>query len=199
MKNFLLAIFFLMLAATGEAKDMTTTKQETAVFAGGCFWCMEKPFDQTKGVLSTEAGYIGGHVANPTYEQVSSGQTGHMEAMRVVYDPSLVDYQTLLTVFWHNVDPFDPQGQFCDKGDQYRSAIFYENEEQRKLAETSKQQVAAQLGHEVVTEVLAAAPFYPAEEYHQNYYVRNPIRYHYYRYRCGRDERLARVWGESKE
>ena len=199
MKRIIAVLFLLMFSSTGEAKDMTTEKQEVAIFAGGCFWCMQKPFDQVKGVISTEAGYTGGTVVNPTYEQVSAGHTGHKESVRVTFDPALVDYQTLLQVFWHNVDPFDTNGQFCDKGNQYRAAIFYQNEEQKRLAEATKKEVATQFGQDVTTEIDAAMPFYPAEEYHQSYYLKNPVRYHYYRYQCGRDQRLKQVWGEAKE
>ncbi|MEM8502848.1 MAG: peptide-methionine (S)-S-oxide reductase MsrA [Cyanobacteria bacterium P01_D01_bin.1] len=185
------------------AISATTTKEvlpetiETATFAGGCFWCMEPPFDALPGVLSTTSGYTGGQVANPTYTQVSNGNTGHFEAMQVTYDPSQVAYETLLDTFWHNIDPLDNQGQFCDKGSQYRSAIFYDTTEQQQLAEAAKQTVASQLGSSVATEILPAAPFYPAEDYHQDYYQTHPVRYRVYRFGCGRDQRLSEVWGED--
>ncbi len=170
-----------------------------AIFAGGCFWCMEPPFDAVPGVVSTTSGYTGGSVARPTYEQVGSGRTGHREAVRVEYDPKQVTYAKLLEVFWHNVDPTDDGGQFCDRGEQYTTAIFVSDEEQRKVAEASKRELeeSGVLGERVVTPILAADPFYPAEEYHQDYYEKNPIRYRYYRSGCGRDRVLERLWGES--
>ena len=170
-----------------------------AVFAGGCFWCMEPPFDKLDGVLSTVSGYVGGSAENADYQSVSSGRTGHYEAVRVEYDPAKVQYTALLDVFWRNVDPFDSSGQFCDKGPHYRTAIFAMNEEQRRLALDSKADVAsAKSGHgEVQTEILPAATFYPAEAYHQDYYRKNPVRYKFYRWNCGRDQRLQQVWGDS--
>lgn len=196
MKHAIIAIILLLLSGTSEARIMTTDKQEIAVFAGGCFWCMEKPFDHLSGVLSTTSGYTGGPLQNPTYDKISAGGTGHLEALRVVYDPTKVNYQTLLNTFWHNVDPFDIGGQFCDRGSQYRAAIFYQNDAQQRLAELSKQDIAAQLKKDVATEILPAATFYPAEEYHQEYYLKNPVRYGYYRNSCGRDARLKEVWGK---
>jgi peptide-methionine (S)-S-oxide reductase len=168
-----------------------------ATFAGGCFWCMEGPFDKLPGVASTTSGYIGGQVKNPSYEQVSSGGTGHAEAVQVVYDPSKVSYAKLLEVFWHNVDPLTPNRQFCDIGEQYRTAIFFHDAEQKRLAEATKATVAKELGKPVVTEIVQAGPFYAAEEYHQDYYQKNPIRYKYYRNGCGRDRRLAELWGDK--
>lgn len=170
-----------------------------ATFAGGCFWCMEPPYDKLEGVISTTSGYIGGHVSNPTYEQVSAGATGHTEAVQVVYDPSKISYEKLLEVFWRNIDPLDAGGQFCDRGSQYRSAIFFHNEEQERLATASKASLEANadLAEPIVTEVLEAGPFYPAEDYHQNYYQEHPIQYKFYRWNCGRDARLEDVWGES--
>jgi peptide-methionine (S)-S-oxide reductase len=169
--------------------------QAVAIFAGGCFWCMEPPYDKTGGVISTTSGYIGGSVANPTYKQVSGGGTGHLEAVRVVYDPNRVSYQKLLDVFWRNVDPFDGGGQFCDRGSQYRSAIFYTNSEQKAAALASKAEVQKRFGRNVATSVRRAGKFYPAEDYHQNYYRKNAYKYKYYRSRCGRDSRLSSVWG----
>jgi peptide-methionine (S)-S-oxide reductase len=170
-----------------------------AIFAGGCFWCMEAPFDALDGVVSTTSGYTGGHVASPTYEQVSAGGTGHAEAVEIVYDPTKVGYEKLLDVFWHNVDPTTPDRQFCDSGHQYRSAIFYLDDEQRTLAEKSKRELEASgvLKRPIVTEIVAAGPFYPAEEYHQDYYRKNPIRYRFYRSGCGRDDRLEELWGKA--
>jgi len=167
-----------------------------ATFAGGCFWCMEPPFDELAGVVSTTSGYAGGGERNPTYEEVSSGGTGHAEAVEVVYDPAQVGYETLLEVFWRNVDPTTPDRQFCDRGHQYRTAIFVHDATQRRLAEASKQRLAAAgtLPGPIVTEIVAAAAFYPAEEYHQDYYRKNPLRYKLYRRGCGRDERLAELW-----
>jgi peptide-methionine (S)-S-oxide reductase len=169
-----------------------------ATFAGGCFWCMEGPFDKVPGVVSTTSGYTGGSVKNPSYEQVSSGMTGHAESVDVVYDPAKVTYAQLLDVFWHNVDPVDGGGQFCDRGNQYRTAIFYHDAEQQKLAEESKQALEAsgKLKKKIVTQILPAGEFYAAEDYHQDYYLRNPVRYKYYRYNCGRDDRLKQLWGE---
>ncbi|NJN31741.1 MAG: peptide-methionine (S)-S-oxide reductase MsrA [Synechococcales cyanobacterium RM1_1_8] len=170
-----------------------------ATFAGGCFWCMEKPFDQLEGVVSTTSGYTGGQVENPTYQQVSAGRTGHTESVRVLYDPKQVGYDQLLKVFWHNVDPLDAKGQFCDKGSQYRSGIFYETEEQRQLALASKADLESQQQFQqgLATEITAASEFYPAEDYHQNYYQTNPVRYNFYRKACGRDRRLTQIWGDQ--
>ncbi len=170
--------------------------QRVAVFAGGCFWCMEKPFDQMPGVLSTTSGYAGGAVESPSYEQVSSGGTGHIEVVEVRFDPSKVTYAQLLNTFWRNVDPLAVNRQFCDAGPQYRSAVFALDEEQRALAEASRDELSKRFGREVATEVLPAARFWPAEDYHQDYYLKNPIRYSYYRSRCGRDARLKDLWGE---
>ena len=178
----------------------TTTDKAAAVatFAGGCFWCMEPPFDKLDGVLSTTSGYIGGMVVNPTYEQVSSGRTGHTEAVQVVYDPSRVTYEKLLDVFWHNIDPTVRDRQFCDIGSQYRSGIFVHNAEQKRLALASKAQLEKTKSFKapIVTEITDATQFWPAEEYHQDYYVKNPVRYRYYRSGCGRDARLKELWGE---
>jgi len=170
-----------------------------AVFAGGCFWCMEPPYDKLAGVLATTSGYTGGTVKNPTYEQVSDGGTGHYEVLQVKYDPSRVSYQQLLDVFWQNVDPFDARGQFCDKGDQYRAAIFYRTDAEREKAEASKRALeqSGRFREKIVTEILPAVAFYPAEEYHQDYYKKNPIRYRFYRSGCGRDARLREVRGRG--
>lgn len=178
----------------------------TATFAGGCFWCMEKPFDQLDGVHSTVSGYIGGHKKNPSYRQISAGNTGHTEAVQIKYDPSVVSFDQLLSVFWRNVDPFDERGQFCDKGTQYRPGIFYHGLEQLEDAKKSLQAVKeAELkqaladGENIAVEITEASRFYAAEDYHQDYYLKNPVRYHYYRYRCGRDARLEAVWGAKPD
>lgn len=167
---------------------------ETAMFAGGCFWCMESPYTGVAGVASVVSGYSGGEVANPTYEQVCTGATGHYEVVEVTYDASIVTYEQLLDIFWRNIDPFDGGGQFCDRGPQYRAAVFYANDTQKIAAEASKQKYEAYLGKPFVTEILPAAPFYRAEDYHQGFCKRNPGRYGAYRLGCGRDVRLAEVW-----
>ncbi|NEQ46551.1 MAG: peptide-methionine (S)-S-oxide reductase MsrA [Leptolyngbya sp. SIOISBB] len=173
------------------------TETASAIFAGGCFWCMEKPFDELPGVLDTTSGYTGGRVANPSYRQVSGGGTGHVEAVQVTYDPTQVSYDQLLEVFWRNVDPVDNRGQFCDKGSQYRSAIFYQNDEQAMAAEASKQLLttSGKFNQKIATDIRMAAEFYAAEDYHQNYYKTHPARYKVYRYACGRDQRLEAIWG----
>jgi peptide-methionine (S)-S-oxide reductase len=171
----------------------------TATFAGGCFWCVEEAFDKAEGVVSTTSGYMGGSVRNPTYKQVSGGGTGHAEVVQVRYDPRRIGYEQLLNVFWRNVDPLTPNRQFCDVGRQYRSAIFAHDAEQRRLAEASKAALerSGRLPGPVVTEIVPASEFYPAEEYHQDYYRKNPIRYRYYKFSCGRAQRLKEVWGDS--
>jgi peptide-methionine (S)-S-oxide reductase len=170
-------------------------ENKTAVFAGGCFWCMEKPYDNIDGVISTISGYTGGHTENPTYKQTSTGTTGHYEALQVTYDSNKVSYEKLLDVFWKNIDPFDAHGQFCDKGPQYRSGIFTSDEKEIELATKSKKALQDKLKDKatIVTEILPAKKFYVAEEYHQDYYKKNPVRYRYYRYGCGRDKRLEEV------
>jgi peptide-methionine (S)-S-oxide reductase len=189
----------VLLATVSAASSDRSRRIETATFAGGCFWCMEPPFDKLKGVTSTTSGYIGGNKKNPTYQDVSRGMTGHAEAVRVVYDPEKVSYSKLLEVFWQNIDPTTPNRQFCDVGSQYRAAIFYQDETQRRLAEESKTAlVQSRRFPGVVTEIVPASEFYPAEEYHQDYYVRNPREYHEYRYRCGRDQRLRELWGKQR-
>jgi peptide-methionine (S)-S-oxide reductase len=169
---------------------------ETATFAGGCFWCMEKPFDEIPGVIATTSGYTGGHKKNPTYEEVSAGTTGHAESIEVTYDPKIVSYEKLLDVFWKNVDPTAKDRQFCDSGSQYRSAIFTHGPDQAKAAQTSKAELEKSGRFPVIhTEITAASEFFLAEEYHQDYYKKNPIRYRYYRHGCGRDKRLEELWG----
>jgi peptide-methionine (S)-S-oxide reductase len=177
-----------------EARAQTLAK---ATFAGGCFWCMEKPFDTLPGVVSTTSGYTGGQTERPSYRQVSSGKTGHAESVQVVYDPTQVSYEKLLDVFWHNVDPLDAGGQFCDRGSQYRSSVFFYDEQQRKLAEDSKQALEKSGIQPIATQIVLAGEFYPAEDYHQNYYETNALKYRFYRFACGRDQRLTEVWGES--
>ena len=197
-------------ADRGEAREVTGAVEragpvavgqqlDTAMFAGGCFWCMEPPYDKLPGVRSTTSGYIGGRVPNPTYEQVSAGGTGHAEVVRVIYEPSRVSYARLLDTFWRNVDPLTPNRQFCDGGSQYRSAIFAMDPAQRRAADSSKAalQRSGRFDRPIVTEVNDAATFYAAEEYHQDYYEKNPIRYKYYRTSCGRDARLREVWGDD--
>jgi peptide-methionine (S)-S-oxide reductase len=168
-----------------------------ATFAGGCFWCMEPPFEKLDGVLDVVSGFAGGSEPSPSYDDVAHGRTGHAEAVQVTYDPAKVTYEQLLDVYWHNVDPLDPGGQFCDRGEQYRTAIFVHDEEQRRLAEQSKQGLEGRFERPIVTEIVPASTFYPAEDYHQNYYEKNPIRYKFYRWNCGRDQRLAELWGEQ--
>ena len=184
----------VLLGALCDGLRAEETK--TAIFAGGCFWCVESDFDHVPGVVTTTSGYIGGTVPNPAYEQVTAGGTGHFEAVRITYDPSQVSYADLLTVFWHSVDPTDPGGQFCDRGDSYRTGIFVGDEEERRLAEESKRAAEQSLGQPIVTAIAAAGPFFPAEEYHQDYYQKNPLRYRYYRWACGRNDRVEEVWGE---
>lgn len=178
------------------AEETTTTAR--AIFAGGCFWCMEPPFEKLDGVHAVLSGYIGGHKPNPTYREVSSGGTGHAEAVEISYDPARVTYQQLLEVFWMNIDPTDGRGQFVDRGDQYRSGIFYLDEEQKRLAEESKArlQASGRFDRPIVTEIVAATTFYRAEAYHQDYYKENPVRYTFYRYNSGRDQFLRKAWGE---
>lgn len=182
--------------ATAPARPGAVQK---ATFAGGCFWCMEHPFDQLQGVVSVTSGYTGGQKKNPTYKEVSAGITGHAESVQVVYDPARISYTKLLEVYWHNVDPTVKDSQFCDSGHQYRSAIFYHNEEQHKLVLRSKETLekSKPFREPIVTEIAAATEFYPAEDYHQHYYKKNPIRYRYYRSGCGRDRRLKELWGAA--
>jgi peptide-methionine (S)-S-oxide reductase len=195
----LFALFFFAAATVSGAHGQAPAEgQAIATFAAGCFWCVESDFDKVEGVVSTTSGYTGGKVPNPTYNQVSAGGTGHTEAVQIVYDPSKVTYAKLLDVFWRNVDPLAKNRQFCDVGDQYRSAIFFHNDEQRQLAEASKKKVAERLEAPIQTEIAAAGPFYKAEEYHQDYYKKNPVRYNYYRWNCGRDQRLQQLWGKSE-
>ena len=206
LRNVLLALCASLLL-TAIAANAQTTKPAAgaatakAIFAGGCFWCMEHPFDVLPGVVSTTSGYIGGQKKNPTYEEVSSGRTGHTEAVQVVYDPKKVTYERLLDVFWHNIDPTVKDQQFCDHGSQYRSGIFYTDDEQKRLAEASKAALDRNkpFSAAIVTEITRASEFYPAEDYHQDFYLKNPLRYKYYRSGCGRDARLKQLWGKAPE
>jgi len=172
---------------------------EIATFAGGCFWCMESDFDPVPGVISTTSGFTGGHTAMPSYDEVSEGGTGHAESVRIVFDPKVVRYEKLLDVYWHNIDPVTANAQFCDHGSQYRSAIFYHDEAQKQAAEASRDALAKSgvLPGPIVTQIVPAATFYPAEEYHQGFYKKNPVRYKFYRYTCGRDKRLRDLWGDA--
>jgi peptide-methionine (S)-S-oxide reductase len=182
-----------------RAEESNTQSQQVAIFAGGCFWCEEEVFEKMPGIISVLSGYTGGTVKNPTYEQVSAGGTGHTESVKVTFDPSKITYQQLLDLYWRNVDPFDQFGQFCDRGSSYKAVIFYTGDEQKKLAEDSKAKMEEQLKQKITTDIRAASEFYPAEEYHQKYAEKNPIRYKYYRTSCGRDSRLATVWGKKPE
>jgi peptide-methionine (S)-S-oxide reductase len=205
MRRLLLGLFLtvagLGLASAAEMAPLPKPGpgQAVATFAGGCFWCTESDFDRVKGVISTTSGYTGGHVANPTYEQVSAGGTGHAESVELVYDPKVVSYQQLLTYYWRHVDPTVKDRQFCDYGHQYRTAIFVHNAEERQLAEASKKKVEDELKKPIYTEIVDAGAFYPAEEYHQNFYLKNPAKYKFYRWNCGRDQRLEQLWGKAKE
>ncbi|MCC7483818.1 MAG: peptide-methionine (S)-S-oxide reductase MsrA [Burkholderiales bacterium] len=183
--------------AGAQAPPASAAATAKATFAGGCFWCVEEFFDKVPGVVATVSGYTGGRTKNPTYEQVTSGATGHAEAVEVEYDPAKVTYQKLLEVFWRNVDPTQKDGQFCDFGSQYRTAIFFHNEEQRRLAEASRAALAKSkpFRGEIVTQVAKAEAFYPAEAYHQNFHVTNPVRYKFYKSGCGREARLRELWG----
>ena len=191
----LFAIVLSSAVAVSAAPKQDGTS--AAIFAGGCFWCMEPPYDKLDGVLSTTSGYTGGLEVNPTYKQVASGRTSHREAVRIEYDPKRVSYERLLEVFWRNIDPLDGRGQFCDKGRHYTSAIYTLDDEQFAAAQASKAELVSEgnLKGEIKTEILPAGPFYPAEDYHQDYYKKNPIRYKYYRWGCGRDARLKKLWG----
>ena len=181
--------------SSGSLSAATTAK---AYFAGGCFWCMEEAFEKVDGVLTVVSGYMGGTVPNPSYEEVSAGRTGHAESVEVTYDPSKVTYQKLLDAFWRNVDPLTPNAQFCDHGSQYRSAIFYSTDEEKRLSEDSKRAIeqSKRFPQPIVTQLVQASTFYPAEDYHQDYYKKNPLRYKYYKFGCGRVQRLETLWGK---
>ena len=196
-RRFGIGLLALVLWGGGAAWP-AAAESEKATFAGGCFWCMEPPYDKLEGVKATVSGYTGGEVADPSYDQVSGGGTGHAEAVRVEYDPEEVSYARLLVVFWHNIDPVAVDRQFCDRGSQYRSAIFYHNDRQRRLAERSKQLLAesGRFDRPIATEVAPAKAFYRAEDYHQDYYKKNSLKYKFYRWNCGRDQRLEAIWGD---
>ena len=189
----LIAVLFAGLAAPSNAD----AKSKTAIFAGGCFWCVESDFDKVAGVLSTTSGYIGGSAKTASYKTISGGGTGHYEAVKIVYDPSKVSYDRLLHTFWRSVDPTDAGGQFCDRGASYKTGVFVANETERKIALASKNKAAAALGKSIVTPIVKAGAFFKAEGYHQNYYKRNPVRYKVYRYGCGRDARVKALWGSQ--
>lgn len=193
------SLFILPLMVT-QVNAGSALHLEKAIFAGGCFWCMVPPFEKLDGVSEVISGYTGGHKVNPTYEEVSSGTTGHMEAVEVTYDPARVSYEKLLDVFWRQINPTDAGGQFVDRGSSYKSAIFYNNEEQKKLAEKSKKELeqSGRFDKPIVTEIRPAGPFYRAEEYHQDYWKKNPIRYKFYRYNSGRDQYLGKIWGKEE-
>jgi peptide-methionine (S)-S-oxide reductase len=201
MRRLLLSLA-LVLGTIGLASAQTAPQpaagQAMATFAGGCFWCTESDFDHVKGVISTTSGYTGGQVPNPGYERVSAGGTGHAEAVEVIYDPSKVSYEQLLAFYWHSIDPTVKDAQFCDHGNQYRTAIFVRNDEERKLAEVSKKKVEAELKVPIYTQIVDAGPFYAAEDYHQDFYLKNPTKYKFYRWNCGRDQRLEQLWGKPK-
>lgn len=198
-KSILAACAAIGLALTAPAAMAQKAATDTAIatFAGGCFWCIESDFDKVPGVIATVSGYTGGKTDNPTYREVSRGDTGHREALKITYDPKKISYAELLTVFWHSVDPVDPGGQFCDRGVPYQTAVFVHNEEQRKLAEASKAQAMKDLGKKIFTPIETAAKFYKAEEYHQDYYKKKPLRYKYYRWNCGRNQKVEKLWGDK--
>jgi peptide-methionine (S)-S-oxide reductase len=199
MKTLIISMMGLSAMLIAGTTVTAATNLEKATFAGGCFWCMEHPFDEIPGVVSVTPGYTGGQKKSPTYEEVSAGGTGHAESVQIVYDPARVTYEKLLDVFWHNIDPVAKDRQFCDTGHQYRSAIFYHDEEQHRLALQSKALLEKNktFKEPVATEIVQATEFYPAEDYHQHYYKKNPIRYKYYRTTCGRDKRLKELWGSA--
>ncbi|MDT3687682.1 MAG: peptide-methionine (S)-S-oxide reductase MsrA [Pseudorhodoplanes sp.] len=201
MRRWTSILVFAAVAVTGAAAAAQSDSPKTAkaTFAGGCFWCVEADFDKVDGVISTMSGYIGGKVANPTYQQVSRGGTGHAEAVEIVFDAGKVSYEKLLDVFWHNIDPFAKDRQFCDTGDMYRTAIFVHDAAQLKLAEKSKKELEAsgKFSLLIQTEIVLATKFYPAEDYHQDFYLKNPAKYKFYRWNCGRDQRLEQIWGKA--
>ena len=195
MKQWMILLAVLALSvSTAASGERDVNARETAIFAIGCFWCAEADFEKVPGVIDVVSGYTGGRTRNPTYEQVSAGGTGHYEAVLVTYDPAKVKYSELLSVFWKNVDPFDASGQFCDKGESYRAAIFPRSGSESKAAIASRDYLAGFFKRELATKIVLRSGFYTAEDYHQDYYKKNPIRYRYYRSRCGRDERLSEVW-----
>ena len=207
MRALVLSTLLLSLSLVGCAQESEANTNAAAdveglakaTFAGGCFWCMEPPFDVLDGVISTTSGYIAGHVTNPTYQQVSAGSTGHTEAVEIVYDPAKISFEELLHVFWRNIDPLAVNRQFCDGGSQYRTGIYAHDEEQLQLAQASKEELvrSQRFDQPIATEIELADVFYPAEDYHQDYYTKNPVRYKMYRTGCGRDRRLQQLWGDE--
>ncbi len=197
----IIILFSFLLLLIMQTRIYADTKTEKATFAGGCFWCMEPPFEKLDGVTEVISGYTGGKKVNPTYEEISYGGTGHLESVQIIYDPSKITYSELLDVFWKQIDPTDPNGQFVDRGLQYRSAIFYHDDEQKSLAEKSKEELdkSGRYNKPIVTEIIEASTFYKAEDYHQDYYKKNPIRYKFYRYNSGRDQYLKKIWGNEME
>lgn len=193
-----LVLSFSVEGALLHPGTLAASAPSKAYFAGGCFWCMEEAFEKVEGVLSAVSGYMDGRLANPTYEQVSAGGTGHAESVEVIYDPAKVSYEKLLDAFWHNVDPLMPNAQFCDHGNQYRAAIFPSTPDEQRLAEASRKRLedSKKLHGPIVTQIAAATAFYPAEEYHQDFYKKNPVRYKFYKFNCGRTQRLEEVWGK---
>jgi peptide-methionine (S)-S-oxide reductase len=198
MPRLLLGLLLVLAAAGAAAAQNAPAQPALATFAGGCFWCTEADFDHVPGVISTTSGYTGGTVANPSYEQVSAGGTGHAESVEVAYDPAKVSYAQLLDYYWHHIDPTVQNRQFCDVGDQYRTAIFVHDDAQRKLAEASKAKVEAELKVPIYTQIVPAGAFYKAEDYHQDFHLKNPLKYKFYRWSCGRDQRLQQIWGSHK-
>ena len=192
-----LVVTIAALIAAGCAFSANARTLNVATFAGGCFWCVEADFDKVPGVMETVSGYTGGHSENPTYKDLSTGNTGHHEALKVIYDPDAVTYTQLLNVFWHSIDPVDAGGQFCDRGEAYETAIFVHSEKQRRLAETSKARAEKKLGVKIFTPIEPILKFYRAEDYHQNYYRKAPLRYKFYRWNCGRNQRVRELWGED--
>ncbi len=199
IKHLITVAFLLATSALNYSIAQADTDKATATLAGGCFWCIESDFEKLDGVIEVVSGYTGGHVDNPSYKQVSAGNTGHIESVIITYDPARLEYKQILDYFFHHIDPTNDKGQFCDIGPQYRPAIFYQDETQRKIAEQSLREIAQNkpFKDSVKVEILKASTFYPAEEYHQDYYRKNPIRYKYYRYSCGRDDRVEELWGKS--
>jgi peptide-methionine (S)-S-oxide reductase len=200
--NVLLALGLLLSATLSGGLTHAKTAEnglEIAIFAGGCFWCVESDFDNVPGVMETISGYTGGFTPNPTYKQVSKDNTGHYEAVRIIYDPKKVTYKTLVEILWRSVDPTDDGGQFCDRGNSYKTAIFATSPEQKRIAEASKREIddSGVLKKPIVTAIADAGPFFPAEEYHQNFYKKSPVRYRFYRLRCGRDGRVEALWGKD--
>jgi peptide-methionine (S)-S-oxide reductase len=197
MRRFVLALALATTASAAQAQTEAPAETATAIVAGGCFWCVEADFDKVEGVLETVSGYTGGTVENPTYEQVSSDTTGHYEAVEITYDPSVISYEDILETFWRTVDPTDAGGQFCDRGDSYRTAVFVQDPEEREIAEATLAEAEQALGQEIVTPILEAGAFYRAEEYHQDYYNKQAFNYGFYRRACGRDARVQSLWGDE--